>query len=78
MKLKNIGANETEIDLGLATVLFSYNTPVAARLDNGALVKTNYKHSQTTTRHINKWLQGREAIERDQSYLDNLINYLTS
>ena len=73
MKLKNIGTNETEIDLG-----FSYNTPVAARLGNGALLKTNSKHSQTTTRHINKWLQGREAIERDQSYLDNLINYLTS
>ena len=74
MKLRKISNNETEIDFGFAVVFFSYNTPVAVRTEQGALLKTSYKHSSTTSRHINKWLNGLEAIEKDQSFFDNLIH----
>ena len=58
MKLKLIGSNQTELDLGFAQVFFSYETPVAARLTDGSLVRTQERYSVTTTKHINKWLQG--------------------
>jgi hypothetical protein len=70
MKLRKISNNETEIDFGFAVVFFSYDTPVAVRTEQGALLKTSYKHSSTTSRHINKWLNGLEAIEKDQSFFD--------
>jgi len=40
MKLKQLGSNMTELDMGFAQVFFSYETPVAARTDPGALVRT--------------------------------------
>jgi hypothetical protein len=62
MKLKKIGSNMTELHTeDGAVVLFSYSTPVAAQLKNGGFVRTNESYSRTTTRHINKWLDGRSA-----------------
>ena len=58
MKLYQKGSNMTELDLGFAQVFFSYETPVAARLTDGSLVITNQHYSQTTTKHVNKWLSG--------------------
>ena len=76
MKLRKISSNETEISAGLldgtVTVLFSYDTPVAVQAPDGVLFKTNYKH-RTTTRHINKWLKGRNAIEKDQFFFNHLL-----
>jgi hypothetical protein len=67
MKLKNIGSNMTELHTeDGAVVLFSYSTPVAAQLKNGGFVRTNESYSRTTTRHINKWLDGRYALAVDQ------------
>ena len=56
MKLKQIGSNMTELDMGDVQVFFSYETPVAARLTDGSLVRTNQWYSATTSKHINKWL----------------------
>lgn len=72
MKLKAIGSNMTEVIVNGATVLFSYETPVACEL-HGKIYKTEKKWSKTTSRHINKWLEGRVAEEAYQSFFDTLI-----
>jgi hypothetical protein len=73
MKLRNVGSNMTELDLtGGNTVLFSYETPVAASTPDG-FVRTDKHHSPTTSRHINKWLEGREAKTVPQSELDDMV-----
>jgi len=58
MKLKSLGANQTEIDIdGGMKVLFSYETPVAAfDAKTGRAFRTTAKWSTTTTRHIDKWI----------------------
>jgi hypothetical protein len=73
MRLIKLGNNESELDLGFCQVFFSYQTPVAARLTGGALVKTSEKYSSTTTKHINKWLDGCQALERDQDFLNDIL-----
>jgi len=72
MKLKPIASNQTELTVGEHTVLFSYETPVAAWTPDGA-IRTSKKWSVTTSRHINQWLRGAQAREVDQSVLDNLV-----
>jgi hypothetical protein len=73
MKIRNIGNNQTEVETETATILVSYQTPVAACLNDGTgFVRTNKKWSKTTSRHINKWLGGERAREVDQSVLDNM------
>jgi|TARA_R110001599_G_scaffold67641_1_gene190889 hypothetical protein len=73
MKLKQIGSNQTELDLGFAQVFFSYETPVAARLADGSLVRTDQWYSATTSKHINKWLQGCDALTVSQYRIDCLL-----
>ena len=77
MRLKKVGSNMTEITTEKGQILFSYETPVAALLadaDNGdTVVKTSCKWSVTTSRHINKWLDGLTATERPQAFFDNLV-----
>ena len=76
MKLTPIAANQTELTLNNGTqVFFSYKTPVAAYLPEKGYVRTDKFWSVTTSRHINKWLQGVNNVsEIDQSILDNLTN----
>ena len=76
MKINNIGSNMCEVTTRYATILFSYKTPVAM-FSNGVLFVTERKHSVTTQRHINKWIQYNnlcrsDAITQEQSYFDNL------
>ena len=74
MKVKNNGSNVTEVKTEKATILISYSTPVACCMDDGiGFFRTNKKWSKTTSKHINKWLGGVEAAERDQTFFDNLI-----
>jgi len=73
MKIKQIASNMTVLDMGFAQVFFSYETPVAARLTCGALVRTDERYSVTTTRHINKWLQGMPAATVPQARIDCLL-----
>jgi hypothetical protein len=73
MKLNTIAANQNEIvkDNG-NVVFFSYNTPVAA-LIGGKFYRTDKKWSNTTSRHINNWLDGVAAEVKPQSYFDGLM-----
>jgi hypothetical protein len=73
MKIKQIASNMTELDLGFVQVFFSYETPVAARLTDGSLVRTAERYSVTTTKHINKWLDGCEALTVSQDRIDCLL-----
>ena len=74
MKLTPIAANQTEVSYNDGTqVFFSYRTPVAAYLPEKGYVRTATYWSKTTSRHINKWLQGVNNVsEVSQTVLDNL------
>lgn len=73
MKLKLIGSNQKELDLGFAQVFFSYETPVAARLTDSSLVRTEDYYSVTTSKHINKWLQGSDCLIVSQERINSLL-----
>ena len=72
MQLKPIASNMTQLDLNGYQILFSYPTPVACLSDNG-YYRTSTKWSTTTTRHINKWLDGVLAKEQPQQFFDELV-----
>ncbi len=75
MHLSKYGPNETVLSLrgeGV-TILFSYHVPVAAQLPDGSYVRTKAKWSMTTTRHVNRWLEGKKAWEVEQHFMDNLL-----
>ena len=73
MQLTPIASNMTEVETSEARILFSYRTPVAAYVFGEGFVKTEKWWSVTTSRHINKWLDGGTAEEVSQTYLDNLV-----
>ena len=74
MQLRPIASNMTQLDLADGTsVLFSYSTPVACLTDNG-YYRTAKKWSVTTSRHINKWLDGVLAKEQPQEFFNELVN----
>jgi hypothetical protein len=73
MKLRLIGSNQTELDLGFAQIFFSYETPVAARITDGSFIRTQARYSATTTRHINNWLQGCDYDRVPQERIDCLL-----
>ena len=73
MKLSKIGANQYEWRApGGVTVLFSYSTPVAARIGNEYFKTTTY-YSYTTDRHIKKWTVNQTVENRPQSFFDDLV-----
>lgn len=73
MKLVSIAANQTETQHPNGTrVFYSYQTPVAAYIPGRGYVRTAERHSNTTSRHTNAWLDGRPAETVPQSELDNL------
>jgi hypothetical protein len=78
MKLKQIGSNQTELLINGTVVFFSYETPVAARLACGALIRTETKYSVTTSKHINKWVDGWPVVLVKQNVIDNLTNEVTA
>jgi hypothetical protein len=76
MKLRQIASNMTELAIDNASILFSYETPVAGWDDDGAF-ETEIKYSVTTSKHITKYFGGKErrvAVARTvpQSYIDQL------
>jgi hypothetical protein len=72
VKVKQLGANQTEIVLDSGNiVLVSYETPVAAFID-GKYVKTRKKWSRTTSKHVNKWCP-KNAQELDQEFFDKIF-----
>ena len=73
MKLTPIAANQNEVTINDGTqIFFSYRTPVAAYLPEKGYVRTEKFWSVTTSRHINKWLQGVNADTVDQEILNGL------
>ena len=73
MQLTPIASNMTEVETSEARILFSYRTPVAAYVFGRGYVRTEKWWSVTTSRHINKWLDGGTAKEVAQTYLDTLV-----
>ena len=75
LKLKPLASNMNLIDTNDYLVLFSYATPVAC-YDKNTLdyYRTAKRWSMTTSRHINKWLDGVQAKEMPQNYFDNLLS----
>jgi hypothetical protein len=73
IRLKPVGANVTELELGDAYILFSYKTPVAAWVSGRGYMRTSEKFSKTTTKHINQWLDGAIAREVPHSEIEALV-----
>lgn len=79
MKLTPLASNMTEVETGKYSVLFSYKTPVAYKLLGLSTVSiTDKKWSQTTTRHINKWLASFQydapTVKVSQESIDDLFD----
>lgn len=73
MKRTPLGRNVAEIELtNDVLILFSYQTPVACKV-NGKYFRTKQFWSVTTSRHINKWLNGADCGEIEQTALDDLM-----
>ena len=80
MKLTPIGSNKTQVTFDLSSgpmdILFSYKTPVAAKLPSGRFLRTKQKFSVTTSKHINQWLRVNNAEDIDavpQSQIEELV-----
>jgi len=80
MKLTPIGSNKTQVTFDLSNgpmdILFSYKTPVAAKLPSGRFLRTNQKFSVTTSKHINQWLRANNAEDIEavpQSRIEELV-----
>ena len=86
-RIKQLGSNRTLLLLDNVEVLYSYSTPVAARLADGSFIRSiNYykgSTSPTTQKHITQTLNywcleypdqlGSGAKLVDQSKIENLI-----
>jgi len=73
LHLTPLGANNAEIRYGTNYVLFSYQTPVAYSDQNGNVYVTAKKWSNTTSKHISKWVNGRNFTKVNQDVIDNLV-----
>jgi len=74
MKLRRIGYNQTVVEYNNGSeVFFSYDTPVAARLQDYEYLRTEDFYSKTTSRHINKYLDGVIAKKVSQQTINNLV-----
>ena len=75
MQLQRLGYNQTQINYEDGhQVFFSYSTPVAVRTPDYKYYKTDRKWSVTTSRHINKWLDGVKATTMPQQFFDTLTS----
>jgi|TARA_R110000824_G_scaffold80636_1_gene202844 hypothetical protein len=75
MQIKPIGSNMTELQVLGMSILFSYQTPVAGWDGEGAF-RTEQKFSATTSKHINKYLGGKDIGRNvSQSYITGLVDF---
>jgi len=79
LKLNPCGPNMTELETDKATILFSYKTPVAALIPGKGWIRTDRFYSNTTSKHINRWLgsvaSSNSVVETvPQATLDALTN----
>ena len=75
MKLTPIAANRNVISYNNGSeVFFSYSTPVAGYCPDKGYLRTTQWYSQTTTKHINKYLPSNvEWTEVSQETINNLV-----
>tara|TARA_R100001463_G_scaffold690_1_gene3129 strand:+ start:255 stop:506 length:252 start_codon:yes stop_codon:yes gene_type:complete len=75
MKLQSIAHNRTLLifNNGITEILFSYETPVAGYSNKLGYIKTDEYYSQTTTRHINKYLGDLKHSVVEQSVINDLL-----
>lgn len=72
------GNNETLIDFGNGVKkFFSYQTPVVVALLDGTILKTDTYYSQTTTKHINRYIRSlgldpKQVREVPQAQIENI------
>ena len=75
MQIKPIASNMTELQILGMSILFSYQTPVAGWDDKGAF-RTEQNFSATTSKHINKYLGGKDIGRTvPQSYITGLVDF---
>jgi len=72
MSIEKIGSNMYLHLRKNVTVLYSYNTPVAAYVRSIGYVRTSQYYSKTTSKHINKWLHGQDYEVVSQEHIDFL------
>jgi len=75
MKITKKDTNTIELRFNNGNIFFfSYETPVAARI-NSQYYKTSKHHSATTTRHVNRFLHGDTvgAVEKPQYFFSEEI-----
>lgn len=70
MKLSPVGSNQTEVERGDGvTILYSYQTPVAAFVPGKGALCTTTKYSRTTSKHIGlavqRWGASRTNVEQE-------------
>jgi len=80
MRLIKVGQNESILEIDKAKsheVLFSWDTPVAARIGN-KFYRTQSPASKTSIAHINKYLGTAQAtaITKEQSFFDSLVSII--
>lgn len=76
LRLRHLGISQVEVRSDVVTVLFSYDTPVAAYIGGTGYIQTSARWSRTTTGHIKSWLDGRYARMVPQETLDTLLDTL--
>ena len=73
MILNPVGSNMNEVEINGKSVLFSYETPVAGYCEQGAF-RTDEKFSMTTSKHINKYLGGKDVGRVvPQSWIEGIV-----
>ena len=73
MKLNPVGSNMNEVEVNGKSILFSYKKPVAGYDEQGAFRTEDY-FSVTTSKHINKYLGGKDVGRKvEQSYIEGLV-----
>ena len=78
MKLRPVGANQTELTIKGIIILFSYQTPVAV-IGIGGNYKTDKWFSETTARHINSFFKGLETPkEISHRMIENFFDEMES
>ena len=74
LQVQPLASNMTLLQTPSALVLFSYATPVAVYdKRNHDYYRTAKYWSKTTSRHINKWLDGVQAEEKPQEFFDEYL-----
>jgi len=74
LNLKPIANNMNELVVNGVSILFSYETPVAG-WDNQGAFRTEEKYSATTTKHVNKYLGGKDIGRTvSQEYINSLVS----